>query len=554
MAIDATAAQPQHKSAIARPASDVRSQHPLTRSELVIAWLALCVLGAIVFAPHIRHGGFYLDDWINGAQTLYPPGGGVSGALSVFAKETLYRPMLVLYVPLTYFVFGTHMAYQLAWATLLSVIASALFYGILRTFRVPRAHAWVIAALVLVYPWSDSTRLWETASQATLSIGFTFAGLWIALEGLRRRSWRLHICAAALYLVSILTYEITLPLIAGAGGLYVLREGWQVAKARWGVDLIVVLIGGLWVGTKTNHESLGFSADVKHLGEIVTSGGTLLGRTLIPLGEQRTTIALVVIALVVAVGLAVRLGLRERFAERAAWGLQEWLLLTGAGLVVAALGWIMLTPANPYYTPSVFGVTNRVNSLAGFGLVLAVYGVLGIVVSLAGELSPRTRWPVVAATVLLGCLLGAAYVRVVERHVRIWNTAFRAEMAGIGEMRKQFPRLPPGTTVFTSDYPAYQTLGVPIFSSSWDVNGMIKLQYKDGALFAYPVLPGLHLVCHATGVGLEGLGAPIATATYGTARLLDVETGQHARPLSEQACKSVVGDYTPGPLYLSATY
>ena len=156
--------------------------------------------------------------------------------------------------------------------------------------------------------------------------------------------------------------------------------------------------------------------------------------------------------------------------------------------------------------------------------------------------------------VICGVLLGATYIRVLERHIRIWNTAFRAEMAGIGEMRMQLPKLPQGATVFTSNYPASQTLGVPIFSTDWDVNGMIKLQYRDGTLSAYPVLPGLSLVCRANGLGLQGPGAPVVTAPYGTAWLLNVQTGQHMRPEGRGNCQAAVGSYTPGPLYLSFTY
>jgi hypothetical protein len=522
--------------------------------ELVVAWLALLVVGALAFAPHVLHGGFYLDDWSNGAGSLRPPGGpSLDHALSYFANTTLYRPVLVLYVPLTYFIFGTHMAYQLAWAASLAILVAGVLYGILRTLGVPWFHAWPIAALTIVYPWFDSTRFWETADQATLSIGFASTGLWLAVIGLQKRSWRLHACAALLYLLSILTYEITLPLIAAFGVLYCLRAGWRVAKGRWAIDLLVALVGGLWVGTQTNHESYGASADFKHLQEIVTSGGTLLGRTLVPVGAERTTLVLVLIALVLIVGLVVHLATRSRVPERNRWGLRSWLLLAGGGLAVTVVGWAMFIPANPYYTPSVYGVTNRVNALAGFGLVIMVYGVFGVIGALISMARPQVQ-ALSGLTILLGLLLGFAYVKVLERHSKIWNTAYSAEEAGIGELRTQFPKLPAGTTVFVSNYPAYQTLGVPIFSSSWDVNGMIKLQYKDGTLSAYPVLPGLKLTCDAVGVGMQGPGAPAVIATYGSARLLDVQTGRHSDPRNERECQHVAETYTPGALYQSLTY
>lgn len=523
--------------------------------ECILAWTALAVLGTLVFAPHVRHGGFYLDDWSNAAGTLRPPGGpGFGHALSYFWNITLYRPVLVLYVPLGYFVLGTHMAYQLAWAAILAMFVAAMLYGILRTLGVPWVHSWVMAALTIVYPWADSTRLWVTGSLVTLAVGFAFAGLWLALEGLRRRSWPLHACAAVLYLMSIWTYEITLPLIAIAGGLYTLVAGWRVARARWGVDLVVVLLGGLWIGLNTKQESFGISADLRHAKEIFTSGGTILGRTLIPVGEQRTALALAVLFLIVVAGCATFILLHARPARGVGWSLRGWLLLAGGGLLTAALGWIMFIPANPYFTPSVYGVTNRVNGLSAFGVVIAVYAALGIVGELVARLLPKGWRVAVPLTLMLALLLGAAYQSVLERHINIWNAAFRAEMAGIGEMRMQFPKLPPGTTVFTSDYPAYEALGVPIFSALWDVNGMIKLQYKDGTLSAYPVLEGLHLICTVNGVGLGATGTPTVTAPYDTVWLLNVHSGERAQPRSRRECQALAGRYTPGPLYVSVSY
>jgi hypothetical protein len=555
MAIDVQAAAPQQSATARGPGTLLSSGRSLTVREIAIAWVGLGVLGTLVFAPHVRHGGFYLDDWANAAEALRSPGGSSFGhVLTYFWNLTDYRPVLVLYVPLTYFVFGTHMAYMLAWVAVLAMFVAAMLYGILRTLGVPWIHAWLIAALAMVYPWFDSTRFWEGASQASLSIAFASAGLWIALVALSRRSLRLHVCASLLYLLSILTYEIALPLIASAGVLYTLRAGWRAARARWAIDLAVVIAGGLWVGLHTPREKQGISGDLTHLKMIVTSGGTILGRTVIPVGEQRTTLAIVIFALIAVAGLAARLRWRAKFPKAIGWGLHSWLLLLGGGLLVAALGWIIFIPANPYYTPSVYGFTNRVNALAGFGLVIAVYGALGTVGALVGQLRPNARAMAGAITVLLALVFGVAYVRVLERHSRIWNTAYSAEAAAVSVMRTQLHYLPPGTTVFASNYPAYQTLGVPIFAVQYDIDGMIKLQYKDGSLSAYSVVPGLSLQCRANGVGLIGEGAPTVTAAYGAARLLNLQTGQHSRPRDERECRAEAGGYMPGPLYLSLTY
>ena len=171
-----------------------------------------------------------------------------------------------------------------AWSVFVAVLAASVFYAVLRTLGVPWIHAWLIAALTIVFPWSDATRFWMTGDQVNLSIAIMGAGLLLALAGLKRNSWRHHAGAAALYLVSILTYEVTLPLIACMGFLYWLRAGWRAARYRWLTDLAVVVVAGSWVGSHTKRTTSGLGYDFEHLGEIVVRGGTILGRAGMPLG------------------------------------------------------------------------------------------------------------------------------------------------------------------------------------------------------------------------------------------------------------------------------
>jgi hypothetical protein len=535
--------------------SRLLSDRRLSRGELLLAWGGLAIVAALAFIPHIRHGGFYLDDWSNAAGALQPPGGpGVGNALSYFADLTIYRPVLVVYVPALYFAFGMSMDLHLIWSAFLALCVAGLLYGVLRTVGVPWFHAWAIAALTLVYPWFDSVRLWATASQISLSVALALGGLWLALAALRRPSWRWHLGAAALYLLSILTYEVTLPLIAAAGLLYVLRSGWAAARGRWAIDLAVVVAGAAWVGSQTKRETSSFSDNLEHLEQIVSAGGTLLGRTLLPVGAQQTTLALAFVAFVLLAGLATLVLLRREPSGGSAWGLREWLLLSAGGLAVAALGWFMFIPADPYYTPSVYGMTNRVNGLAGLGLVIAVYGCFGVLGNLIGQLRPQAPVVAVAVTLALGGALGIGFVDTLRRHITIWDAAFVAERAAIDQLRTEFPRLRPETTLFVGGYPANQTLGVTILGATWDLDGMVKSEYEDGTLWAYPVLPGLRLACLPQGVRLVGEGAPPTTPPYGKALLVQLPTGERARPRSRAQCREVADRYVPGPLYLSYSY
>jgi len=543
------------QSGLAKLTQSFRLSRPFTPQELVVALVALGALSTLVFAPHLRHGGFYLDDWSNAALSLQPPGGPDFGsALSAYADITIYRPVLVVYVPLTYLVFGMHMHYHLVWAVALAVLAVTMFYGVLRTLGVPWIHALLIALLAIVFPWSDSTRLWVTADQVTLSIAFAMAGILVALVGLRRRSWRWHVCALALYLLSILSYEVTLPLIACVGVLYCFRVGWRAAKTRWLADGAVVVAAGIWVGTHTTRTASGLSGNLDHLKLIVEQGGTIVGRTGLPLGSPHTTFILLAVAAVLGAGTVAYLSFPDRFAAKRGWGLREWLLLSGGGLAVAALGWVVFIPAHPYYTPTIFGETNRVNGLATFGLIPLFYGAFGVIGTLVGQVRPGARWIAASVTVLLATALLASYTHVLRRHIEIWDLAYAAERTAITKVQEKMPQLPRGTTVFASSYPANQTLGVPILATTWDFDGMVKMEYDDSTLSGYPVLAEYRVGCRADGVTLEKEGKPEVTAPYGAVRLLNLQSGSYAAPRSRSECRRVAHRHVPGPLYLSGTY
>lgn len=528
-----------------------------TPRELAFALLALVAVGLAAYWPHISHGGFYSDDWADIAATLHPPGGGgVGDTLDFYSQVFPYRPVLILYVPLKYWVLGADPGLQLAWAVCLASIVAALLYTVLRLFGTPWLHAWLIAALTIVFPWSDSTKFWEAASLPSLALAIALAGLLLALVALDRRSLRLHLGAALLYGVSILTYEITLPLIAGFGALYVLRAGWRRARARWGIDLVVVVAAGLWNAAHTNRAVSTISGDLDHLGQIITGGGTIVGRTLWPVGEHsRTTVMLLVLLAIFALGAGAYAWDRRRWRVDSGWGLPQWLVLGTAGLVVAALGWAMFIPADPYYTPSVLGETNRVNAVACLGAVMLVYAAIGVGVTLVTELIRPTRKLAAAAVAVLAVMLGAAYVHTLERHSDIWNAAYDNELLVADKIQRRYPDLAPGQTLFVGGTPAFQTLGVPIFEAPWSLNGLVKVRYENGDLTAYTAaaLPVQEIICGPDGVMLTG-SEPMPTGSYGDALLFNAATGRSARPRSRAACERVIGEFAAGPAALMNGY
>lgn len=137
---------------------------------------------------------------------------------------------------------------------------------------------------------------------------------------------------------------------------------------------------------------------------------------------------------------------------------------------------------------------------------------------------------------------------------RLWDNAFRLETAAADRMHRQLPDLPPGTTVFTANYPAYLNFGVPVFATTWDLNGMVELRYHDPSLAAYPLIEGEGLACGRKGVVLSQAESTIAEAPYGRVRLLDLGQGRNAAPRDRRECLAVVSRYVPGASYLSSAF
>jgi hypothetical protein len=157
--------------------------------------------------------------------------------------------------------------------------------------------------------------------------------------------------------------------------------------------------------------------------------------------------------------------------------------------------------------------------------------------------------------VVLGAMLGAAYIHVVERHSDIWVTAYRAELEGMDRIESAYPSPPSGALIVASGYPAYQTLGVPIFSARWDLNGMVKLRYGNGSLSAVPRTEQLDFACLRRGIEVEEEGAATGiSARYGKAMLVDLQTGRRSVPRNQLECRRVEAEFPPGPMYLESGY
>jgi hypothetical protein len=200
-------------------------RRPLSRgAEIALAGAALVVLGSAIFADHVRHGGFYVDDWSIAAA--YNFDGWERTSVGEWRHIIPGRPILALLHPLPYALFGLDPSRQLATAAVLAILTSLSFFVFLRAFGFELRHALAMALLSLVFPWADATRLWPTGAMNNVAVIAYFAGSVAAVRALmlwdasRRRAVALHAGAAVLYVVSTLTYQVAGAAMLLSGLLY----------------------------------------------------------------------------------------------------------------------------------------------------------------------------------------------------------------------------------------------------------------------------------------------------------------------------------------------
>lgn len=515
--------------------------------ELAGVLVVLGLVAALVFGSHVRDGGFYSDDWANRARTHLA--GGYGNALQSFWDLTGYRPVLAFYVPTLHEVLGHSATAHLAWATFLGVAMSIALYALLVETGVARLHAGVVAALVLVFPFSDSTRFWATSSSSHLTAVLWMSGLCVALRALepgraRRSALVLHGVSLALYLTSLLLYELPATLMVAGGALYVARAGWRRGAARWGTDLLVVMPALGYIAFTTDIDTAtGGTGAVEHARLILDQGWQILASAAWPLGAPERSIVTAVVAAVLAAGALVALR-SPAGPDRDA--LRRWLVLAGGGFVAAWTAWAVFVPGHPYYSPGTAGVGNRVNTLAAMGIVLFLYATAVVAATLLARAvrAPQALAAPVACAAVVAAL-GVGYVDRVLEDKRYWDGAARAQDAVLAGLRSALADPRPGSVIWTFGHAAWQAPGVPVFSASWDLDGAVKLLYDDPTLRGYPALPLTTFECRADGLTPRAGYGDLEFA-YGTVYFVDVASRRVDAVTDAADCRAAAAEFRPG--------
>jgi hypothetical protein len=527
--------------------------------EIGVAAIFFTALAFIVYGWYAFHGGFVADDWVNADHYEFHSGSGFWAAYDNY--QTPGRPVSGVWVTLTYATMGTHFVPHLILAVCLTAFFSIAFYAFLRTLGLPWHWSLAAAALVLVFPSSDSTRFWVTGSQINLFMGMYLVAAVIAIRARRRfgpdptpKAVLVQALVAAIYVAAVAGYEIVAVAVLLSFLLYRWAGGRGGSVWRWLIDAIPTLLFLIFYTRKYNGGAAGTSQLLTTNVRLMAEGiFHVIGYSFVPV---RTFSPWPVLALVVAViGLTLALRWLAASTPRRQAVSRWWAPLL---LAVAAIGvgYAMIYPAADRYPLYASGVQNRTNCFAALGICLLVVFVIAALAALVAAAVPRisdrgrARLQAGLTAGLLAVIFVAYTVRIVQDERR-WTRAAEVQATILEGSHRLVPSPPPETTIFTSPYPGYSSPSLPIFGGGGnnDELGAFKVSYDSETLRAFPLLEGQQ-ICHPRSMATSDAGNSVTA--YGKGILIDLRASVVYRPRNQRQCLRATKKMEPfGPVNLS---
>jgi hypothetical protein len=445
------------------------------------------------------------------------------------------RPLGGLFFAVTYSAFGLNTHEHIACAAALGILlAVAVFFVIKRYLELTVVVGFTVAALVLLFPASDASRLWPAAAHSNIGAGFFLLGAGLALRAFRseRRRTLLHGSSLICYAASLLTYETALGLILFSALIYRVQVPWKRALSRGVLDAALVLASVVLV---TQHTYLAVqpsgSGLLHHLGREIEGGALVASWSVLPLGRtDQLSIARVVGALLLVLVLliatqVVRSGVELLKVERGRWSRT---LAYGIALVV--LSFVVYLPSTGY-TAAGPGIGNRANVLASIGFVLIALSSLMLLGALVGSRKVQ---------VLLVCLLALAYAVDLEADITNWNQASQEQQAVLSRVTAGKPPLRRHTLYYAYRVPQEVSRGIEIFNLGGDLTAALQLRERDPTITAVQVGTGTRLRCQSNYAVGTPAGRGAQAARYGRAGVIDATTGEVLYLTDQARCRAVV--------------
>jgi hypothetical protein len=527
-----------------------------------VAALLFAALAFAIYGWYAFHGGFIADDWVNADHYNFHPEPGFWGAVDHY--QTPSRPVAAIYVSLTHAIFGTNFDLHLTLAVLLAAFLSIAFYAFLRTLGLARPWALAAAALLLVFPSSDSTRFWATGSQINLFIGLYLIAMVIAIAG-RRRYGPAPILAAvgtqalasALAVTAVAGYEIVAPAVLLSVVLYRWTCGRGGEVWRWLMDAIPTVIVLIFYTQKFGGGGAQGAQLLTNVQTVADGAVSVLGYTLIPSREaSRWAIFGGVVAIIIVIAL-IKWGFK---ATRDRREISRWLGPLLLAVVGIAIGYLMIVPAGERYPLYAPGVQNRTNCFAALGLCALVVFLAAALASMVAAAVPkltdksRSELRGLLAGILVLGMFAVYTVRITEDESR-WTKSAEVQAEILAGAHEIVPSPPRDATIFTSPYPGYSSPSLPIFGGGGnnDAVGAFKVSYDSDEMRAFPLLEGNGVIC-----GPKQMSTPDAGNSgtdYGKAIFVDFRAGTDYRPMNRRECLEVTAAMEPfGPVNFSETW
>jgi hypothetical protein len=512
--------------------------------ELACVSALLTAFAFVVFGYYAFHGGFIADDWVNADRYYFHPDPGFWGAVDNY--QTPSRPLAGIYVTLTYALLGTHFDLHLLLALFLAAFLSIVYFAFLRTLGLGLPWALAAAAILLVFPSSDSTRLWSTGSQINLFIGLYLVAMVIAIAGRRRfgpvpsvPAVLTQMVASAIALVAVGGYEIVAPGVFLSFVLYRYVGGRGGTLWRWLLDVIPTVLLLILYTRKFGETPAGGAQLLDNVHIVFDGAAAVLAYSLYPTRILSTPWPLV--ALVAGVLLVTQLVRQLAPSSPDRDAISRWsvpILLAVAGI---AIGYAMIVPVGDRYMLYVPGLLNRTNCFAGLGfsalMVFLAATVGSILAASLPRISAQTRAQAragITATLILG-VIGVYTVRITQDADR-WIQASEIQGEILDQTQELVPSPPPDATIFTAPYPGNAAPGVPAFGGGGnnDEVGAFKVAYDSEELRAFPVIMEVGLTCGVDEI--SQINAGNSETEYGKAIVVDLRTRTVFRPKNQRQC------------------
>jgi hypothetical protein len=273
----------------------------------------------------------------------------------------------------------------------------------------------------------------------------------------------------------------------------------------------------------------------------------------LPLGSVRTLAVVALVAVYVCGIVTMR---RQSTMDRVQERLRFLFALTGAGIVVIILSYLIYAPGLDYYLPLGRGIGDRVNAVAGIGWVLCLYALVAMVATLVTMRLRRAALVAAIGTAALTIALGLSWLAPIANESRAYIAANEEGQRVLHVIERAIQDPPHGTAIWTFGQPVETAVGVPVFANSWDMTAAVALTFHDRHVRSFVALPGTRFECRAMGVvpGGNSEYPPPAPGTlgyfgsrYDRTYFVDTEGGQFAAVDSRAQCMKLRQEFRLSP-------